>query len=124
MIATITGGILVLIGVILFIISIKIEDVERSEVVLVAGILPIILAIILFMLVVWNGYCFTRDLLEKKEKLELILEYDTSYYVVEKVIDYNEDVNRYNNYFYRFTIEDRGEWLIDIDKYLEAKENE
>ena len=34
---------------------------------------------------------------------------------------YNKSVNKNNDYWHRFVIEDRSEWLIDINKYLEDK---
>ena len=36
---------------------------------------------------------------------------------LDKAEEHNEKVNEHNNYWYRITIEDRSEYMIDIDYY-------
>lgn len=37
---------------------------------------------------------------------------------IEEIKDWNRKLNRWNNYFFRFSIEDRSYYIIDIDAYI------
>ena len=54
----------------------------------------------------------------RKESIVLTLENSPSTFIIKEAEDYNRDIEHGNNYFFRFNIEDRSEFLIDIDSYL------
>lgn len=62
------------------------------------------------------GYYFSPDL-ERKAYIEDLLSERYDSFTIEMAEKYNSDVNSFNNYFYRFTIDDRSEYLIDIESF-------
>lgn len=57
--------------------------------------------------------------LEKKQFLEDNLERKDKYFFkyLDDAIEHNQIVNNYNNKWYRFSVEDRSEYMIDIEYY-------
>lgn len=37
---------------------------------------------------------------------------------IEEIKDWNRKLNKWNNYFFRFSIEDRSYYIIDLDAYI------
>lgn len=64
----------------------------------------------------------TDKLLAKKEAIELCLENKPSTFIIEEAETFNSNVDFGNNYWCRFSIEDRSEFKIDINSFL-SKEN-
>lgn len=62
------------------------------------------------------GYYFSPDL-ERKAYIEDLLSERYDSFTIKMAEKYNSDVNSFNNYFYRFTIDDRSEYLIDIESF-------
>lgn len=58
------------------------------------------------------------DYFEEREQIECLLENHLNYDTIEKAKSYNDNVEIGNNYWCRFSIEDRSEYKIDIDKYI------
>ena len=119
MIATIIFGIIIILTIILTIIGIKQGDITCVSL----GVGFTIGCIMVLLALVYLGY-LKKPNLQKKENIEILLEYSLNEYTIEKALEYNYSVNEYNNYWFRFSIENRNEWLIDIDKYLKDVENE
>lgn len=64
------------------------------------------------------------DYFEEKSQIEYLLENNPSMYVVKLAEKYNNKVQDGNNYWCRFTIENRDEYLIDIDDYIKDNNQE
>ena len=62
-------------------------------------------------------------LIMEKEQIEYLLENNISFYVIEQAREYNREIDRGNNLWCRFSIENRDDYKIDIDNYLN-KESE
>lgn len=117
MILFIISSTLIVVGVVAFILTKKIDG---DDFLLKLGFGAIFFGVLSLLPIGLNYLIDNRTrFLKEKEKIEEILEYDTSYCVIEKAQSYNKSVNYLNNYFFRFTIEDRNDLLIDIERYLE-----
>ena len=117
MIATIIFGILIIIGIIIFIDSLHNNDFSTTG---LFGFFTVLFIILLFTSLM-VGYSWEGDIVEKK-RIEYIIENTTpNWDALKEAQEYNKDVMSGNNYWCRFTIEDRSEWLIDIDKYLQRR---
>lgn len=64
------------------------------------------------------------EMLVKREQIKYLLKNNTSIYVIEQAQYYNNEVDFGNNLWCRFSIEDRSEYKIDIDKYIKVLEDE
>lgn len=116
MFATIVFGIVIIISAIVFIWSCI-----DGETDICAWCIGFFLGSLLSITIsLWAGYSFKPNL-EEKHHIETLLEVQPDLYVIEKAQEYNEDVNEFNNLWYRFTIEDRSEYLIDIDYYVNGR---
>lgn len=60
-------------------------------------------------------------LIMEKEQIEYLLENNISFYVIEQAREYNREIDRGNNLWCRFSIENRDDYKIDIDNYLEKE---
>ena len=57
--------------------------------------------------------------LEEKQFLEDSLERKDKYFFkyLDDAIEHNQIVNNYNNKWYRFSVEDRSEYMVDVEYY-------
>lgn len=90
------------------------------------------LAIVLFMFFLgWAGIALSYGkihkekkeyLLKEKKRIVYYLEQKDQYFdnYIKEAKQYNKEVNEYNNYWYRFNIEDRSEYEIDIEYYTKT----
>lgn len=53
-----------------------------------------------------------------KENIEYLLKFKPSLYIIKEAETFNTNLEFGNNYFCRFSKEDRSEFKIDIDKYI------
>lgn len=114
MIATIICGCLIILSCVLIFLTVK-YDAED-----ILGVILIFLLVsnsIVLMGSLLSGYSFEPNL-QEKHAIETLLEVDPNLYNIEKAKEYNKDVQFGNNLWCRFTIEDRSDYLIDIDIYL------
>lgn len=119
--AVIVGIIICIIGIVLIILGLK----ESEDTAAAAGVGIICLAILLIMISLGFGYTFNKeDKLREKKQLEYLLENKIDLYVIEKAETHNRNVTYGNNLWCRFTIDDREEYIIDINKYLTNEESE
>ncbi len=65
-----------------------------------------------------------KNMLFKKYIIETVLNNEVSYDIIKEAEKYNHDVQYGNNYWCRFNIEDRSEYIINIDSYLEQSNEE
>jgi len=65
-----------------------------------------------------------KDMLIKKHITEIVLNNEVSYDTIKEAEKYNRDVQYGNNYWCRFNIEDRSEYIINIDSYLEQSKQD
>ena len=118
MIATIAVGIFIIMGIVMVIIGIK----GKSSEFIAPGILLMAGMSVFLFIALGQGIsiykCDNTKRLQEKEMIEYCLENNPSYYIIQEAEEYNKDVEQSNNYFHRFTIEDRSEFKIDIDKYI------
>ena len=63
----------------------------------------------------------TTKYIAEKEQIEYMLENKPSIYVIDQAKRFNNNIQCGNNYWCRFTIEDRSEYMIDIDSYVNKK---
>ena len=64
------------------------------------------------------------DYFEEKSQIEYLLENSPNMYVIKLAEKYNSKVQNGNDYWCRFTIENRDEYLIDIDTFIEPNNQE
>lgn len=122
MIALIVSILVFILGIFLIICGI-IGDENQPFIIGFTGL--IIMCIILLISLNFGKSIYKQDntkSIAKKEQIEYLLENNISSYVIEQAQKYNEEIDAGNNYWCRFSIEDRSEFKIDIDKYLN-KEN-
>lgn len=113
MFVTIVSGIGIILSIIAFIWA-WIEGKTDVYPWCIGWVLGLLSVITIFL---YLGYSFKPNL-QEKHYIETLLEQQPDLYVIEKAQEYNEDVNEYNDLWCRFTIEDRSEYLIDIDYYI------
>lgn len=66
-----------------------------------------------------------NNFLEEKAEIETKLMVKPTYATIESAKRFNKKAEDGNSYFYRFNIQDRSDYLIDIDRCLEeAKKNQ
>lgn len=121
MIAVIVGSMFFVLTVIAFVTAFK----DRGDIAAASvGILTFIAMAIVIILPLSIGKSIykqdNRRILREKESIEYILETQPSYYIIKEAETYNSNIELGNNYFCRFSIEDRSEFKIDIDKYLKG----
>lgn len=122
MIATIVLGISLIIVITLAIILCREESGEGIG---TCAIFSIAFILVLILSLCAGESIYKQDntkLLEEKEYIEYCLDSKPSLYVIEQAKEYNYKVQDGNNYWCRFNIEDRNEYLIDIDKYIKGEE--
>ena len=86
----------------------------------------IIASIIFLMFIIWfvkscnEPYKYPDSMRDERVKIEYKLSYyDNLFYdYIEEAKQYNYEVNRSNIKFIRFKLEDRTEYMIDIDYYM------
>ena len=122
MIALIIGVILFISGVALLICGVKYGD----DGCVGGGVIFTIVPFAFVLLALLAGASIyktnTKKKLEEKRYIEYCLETQPSYYVIQEAEHYNNSIERGNNYFCRFNIEDRSEFIINIDDYLKDAE--
>lgn len=84
------------------------------------GCLSLLMGVFLY-LNLSDGYYFKGDPVEKARIEYEIENTNPNWDALKEAQEYNEAVNKSNDYWHRFVIEDRSQWLIDVDKYLEDK---
>lgn len=121
MITLIISIIAVILGIILFIIALLIDE-EKA---LVAGLCLILMpTFITITCLVFGKSIYKQNVdLREKEQIEYLLENRLDMYAIAQAEDYNKAIEFGNNYWCRFNIEDRSEYKIDIDKYLKKEED-
>jgi len=69
-----------------------------------------------------NPFTVVKTLADKRELIEFRIKTDTELNIdtLNKIRDYNNDVNYANNYWCRFNIEDRTVYLIDEQEYINS----
>ena len=124
MIATIVCSILVILAVLLIIVAFMIDN---GSPVCASIILLCIVALVLPISLVNGKSLYKQDMqdvlkkyLVEKEEIEYILENHPSMYIIDQAKAYNSKIEVGNNYWCRFNIEDRSEYLIDIDYYINS----
>lgn len=60
-----------------------------------------------------------NKLLYEKKGIELTLNENLNYDILKDAEKHNKEIQKGNNYWCRLNIEDRSEFLINIDEYLE-----
>ena len=122
MIAVIISIILVIVGIVVIIYSCVNDNT------LVYGVGFIMVAFWLSFAALINGRSIYKqdntELLMEKQTIEYVLENEPDYYIFEKAKEYNREINKGNNYFCRFNIEDRSKLEIDIYKYFNKDKEE
>lgn len=87
---------------------------------------------ILFLIfIIWivkccnEPYKYSDSMRDERVKIEYKLSYyDKLFYdYIEEAKEYNREVNRSNTKFIRFKLEDRTEYMIDIDYYIKELNN-
>ena len=120
MLATIVLGITIILNIILLIMCMKSDD---EYFCLPLGIT--LFAIVMLIIALMCGKSIYKqdntDILFEKQAIEYCLENDNNIFIIEKAQKYNKEVDSGNNLWCRFSIEDRSEFKIDIDKYLEKE---
>lgn len=114
MIATIVCGTLIILSFILFLLAIKYDADGIGKFILLLLLISSSCVLIGSLL---SGYTFEPNL-QEKQAIETLLEVDPNLYNIEKAKEYNKDIQFGNNLWCRFTLEDRSEYIIDIDIYL------
>jgi len=61
-----------------------------------------------------------KKLEEEREVIIAYLEYDVNEKSIAAAMEFNEKINKNNNYFFMFQIEDREYLRIDITKYIKS----
>ena len=123
MIAVIVCSLLFILAVLLIIVAIVIAD---DTPVWVCIVLVCIVAFVLPISLVNGKSIYKQDVSEyiaEKEEIEYILENKPSMYIIEQAKEYNNKVQTGNNLWCRFNIEDRSEYMIDINSYFNKKED-
>ena len=124
MIAVIIGIVMVVMGILLLIFGIK-DDMDDLVGFGVGVLLAVILVITLPLLCGKSIYkADTTKLLTEKENIEYLLETKPSLYAIKEAETYNSNIEFGNNYFCRFSKEDRSEFKINIDKYISGENND
>ena len=124
MIAVIIGIVMVVMGILLLIFGIK-DDMDDLVGFGVGVLLAVILVITLPLLCGKSIYkTDTTKLLTEKENIEYLLETKPSLYAIKEAETYNSNIEFGNNYFCRFSKEDRSEFKINIDKYISGENND
>lgn len=117
MILLIIGIILLLIFVPVFIIGIK----EGDDGAFTVGLsLIMIILVVVPMLIGFVGYGkVNKKYSEEKERLEYQLDKKDKYFFtyLDEAENHNNGVNMGNNIFFRFKVEDRSKYEIDIEYY-------
>ena len=114
MIATIICGCLIILGCVFLFLAVKYDAEDIWNAIL---IFLVVSNSIILLGSILSGYTFEPNL-QEKHAIETLLEVDPNLYNIEKAKEYNKDVQFGNNLWCRFTIEDRSEYIIDIDSYL------
>lgn len=118
MIITIVFLIFFIIGIIIIVNGIR-ENSEDGDFLAGGAFIVISLGVIIPTLI--YGYSFEGNPIEKA-RIEYEIENTyPNFDALKEAQEYNKSVNDNNNYWFRFTIEDRSQWLIDVNKYLEDK---
>lgn len=116
MIATITLGSLIILAIVA-IILVWYDDEITGWLIILTLVCGFFLAISLAFGGSITKTNITKKLLEK-DQIEYLLENNLNLYVIEEAKEYNSSIDYGNNYWCRFTIEDRDIYKIDIDKYI------
>lgn len=126
MISLIIGIIMLLIGIMAIIIYIKNDDDIKLTFLFFISAFCIICSIYIPLISLRCGMSIykQRDMLLKKHIIETVLNNEVSYDIIKEAEKYNHDVQYGNNYWCRFNIEDRSEYIINIDSYLEQSNKE
>lgn len=114
MIATIVCGCSIILSFIVFLLVIKYNEDDLGTFI---SLLLLISSSCVLIGSLLSGYTFKPNL-QEKQAIETLLEADPNLYNIEKAEEYNRDVQFGNSLWCRFTVEDRSEYIIDIDIYL------
>lgn len=106
---------LILIAIIILIIIAKKTD---SEILLFTAIFSTLFVIMPMTLVIYTAVHFDT---KEYDMIMREIEYGQTYSsdVEEKIYSWNEDLTKYNNYWFRFETKDREPYYIDVNIYLD-----
>ena len=107
----------------------KVKENIRNAIIYITGY---IIAFIFFLIfIIWivkccnEPYRYSYDMKDERVKIEYKLSYydELFYDYIEEAKQYNSKVNMGNTKFIRFKLEDRTEYMIDIDYYIKELDN-
>jgi len=126
MISLIVGIIMLLIGILAIVSYVKSDFKVEMEFLTFVAAFCCSASVIVPIISLYLGMSIykQKDMLLEKHIIEIVLNNEVSYDTIKEAEKYNRDVQYGNNYWCRFNIEDRSEYIINIDSYLEQSKQD